>query len=200
MIPQDRSLTPAEKRFRDQKENALRKLGEAEVDDPIRPLVGLINSLSDLYTTSSCSGRISLLVDLGKKPLNYWLGKWHSPASFEEVKGALKRLPERGLVWFKVEPAILHVVARSLEKAKLVMKAARRAGYKRVGLQGLREGRFVVEICDTEQMSVPVAKGGKLLIGEEYLRCLIHLANEKLEKSSEKLKKLEREFKGPARS
>lgn len=178
----------------------MRRLERAELDKPIRSLLDFINSLPDFYTTSSCSGRISLLVDLGKKPLNYWLGKWHSPASFEEVKEALKRLPERGLVWFKVEPAILHVVARSLEKAKLVMKVARRAGYKRVGLQGLREGRFVVEICDTEQMSVPVAEEGKLVIDEEYLRYLIPLANEKFVKSLKKLKRLEREFKGLARS
>ena len=183
-------------RFRSQKEDAIGKLNDAvdsgQADEGILPLLEFINSLEDFYSTSSCSGRVVLLHDLGRKPENSWLGKWHREVDAGEVLDAMKNPPAGGTVLFKYESAILHLVARELEGAKKLLVIAREAGYKRVGLQGLKDERYLVEICDTEKLDVPVIDKGKVLVDEEYVSYLVSLANKKFGKGMEKLKRLEK--------
>jgi len=184
-----------DRRFEMQKLEALHKLREAikkgEVDENALEILNFINSLPDFYTTSSCSGRISLFVELGSKPENYWLGKWHREVSLDEILERLKKLPSKGVIWLRYEPSIFHIVAKSLEKAKKVLEIARSSGYKRAGIQVLKEGRFVVEIADTERIDVPIGENSKLFIQEDYLKHLVRFANEKFRKGSRKLKRLE---------
>jgi len=182
-------------RFRAQKSDAMEKFRQAvnsgRVDEGILPLLEFINSLPKFYSTSSCSGRVTLLHDVDSKPDNSWLGKWHRQVQVDEVLKAMIDPPERGVVLFKYESAILHLVAREPEGAKKLLVIARESGYKRVGIQGLREGRYMVEICDTERIDVPVIEKGKVLVDEEYLKHLVKLANKKFRKGVGKLERLE---------
>ncbi|HIE34044.1 MAG TPA: hypothetical protein EYP86_02760 [Candidatus Altiarchaeales archaeon] len=182
-------------RFRNQKVYAVDKFRNAVreklVDTGITPLLEFINSLEDFYTTSSCAGRISLIRDPGTKTENAWLGKWHSVVKSEDIAQKLKNLPENERIWFKYEPTILHIVSRTVEGAKEILKIARNSGFKRAGIQSLKNGRYVVEICGTDRIDVPVAENGKLLVNEDYIKYLVDLANRKYQRGKKRLKRLE---------
>jgi len=183
-------------RFESQKGEAMKKLSGAvdsgNADQGILPLLEFVNSLEDFYSTSSCSGRVVLLHDLGSKLDSSWLGKWHSEVDADEVLGAMKNPPADGTVRFKYESAILHLVARNLEGAKKLLVITREAGYKRAGIQGLKEGRHLVEICDTGSVDVPVIDNGTFLVEDSYIGYLVNLANKKFQNGMEKLQNLEK--------
>jgi len=176
----------------------MRKLEKAkknrEVDSEIFSLLNFINSMPDFYTTSSCSGRICLLHDVGSKRDDDWLGKWHRQVKFDEVIMALEKIPEKGIVWFKYEPSILHMVARELDGAAEILRIARNFGFKRAGIMALKEGRYMIEICSTERVDTPLAQNGLFLVDKEYIRYLVKLANKQFEKGRKRLKRLETAF------
>jgi len=183
-------------RFRSQKEDAMGKLNDAvdsgRADKGILPLLEFINSLEDFYSTSSCFGRIVLLHDLGNKFDSSWLGKWHREVDAGEVLDAMKNPPAEGTVLFKYESVIMHLVARELEGAKKLLVITREAGYKRAGIQGLNDERYLVEICDTGNVDVPVIDGGRVLVDDKYVSYLVALANRKFGKGMERLSLLEK--------
>jgi tRNA wybutosine-synthesizing protein 3 len=176
----------------------MRKLEKAkkkgEVDPEIVSLLDYLNSLEDFYTTSSCAGRITLLHDVGSKRDNEWLGKWHRPVELEEVMEALKEMPGRGVVWFKYEPSILHIVARRLDGAGKILRTARNHGFKRVGVMALKKERYMIEICSTEKVDAPLAEDGRFLVDREYIKYLIDLADKQFKEGREKLGRLEEGF------
>ena len=186
-------------RFESQKREAMKKLSDAvdsgNADKGILPLLEFINSLEDFYSTSSCSGRVVLLHDMGNKLDSSWLGKWHREVGVDEVLAAMKNPPAGGTVLFKYESAILHLVARDLKGAKKLLVIAREAGYKRAGIQGLNEDRHLVEICDTGSIDVPIIEKGKVLVDDNYMGCLVALANKKFRNGMEKLERLEKNIK-----
>ncbi|ODS35279.1 MAG: hypothetical protein A7315_14810 [Candidatus Altiarchaeales archaeon WOR_SM1_79] len=163
-------------KFELQKENALGKLNKALeeglVDEVMVPILSDINSRETYYTTSSCAGRITLFQDVGSRYDNDFLARWHSPPETNEVLekvADIAKKPPAGIVWFRQEPAILHVVSPDLEGAVRILNIALRCGFKRSGIQVLKPGRFMVELCGTERLDVPVMQNGKLLVGYDYI-------------------------------
>jgi len=69
--------------FLGNKKNALQKLkiarSENKVDIDILPVIDILNSSNEYYTTSSCFGRIVLLElpVIGDKKNAKFIGKWH---------------------------------------------------------------------------------------------------------------------------
>lgn len=179
-------------RFNTQKIQALRKLSaammECRVDERLIAFNGHLNGLTDFFTTSGCSGRICLLDDRGSKMESVFLGRWHDYVEAKDVFDALG-LGE-GLVWFNFEPAILHVVARTLDAAEKLLRIGLESGFKRTGLITLREDRFVVEVLSTERVAVPVSDAGEHLVEVEYIEYLCKLGNKKLSDNHAKLERL----------
>lgn len=179
-------------KFDSWKADALNKyramLNLGDVDSELVPILEHINSLEDYYTTSSCAGRVVLFQDLGSKKDGAFLGKWHSVVGYDDVKSALK--PCRGLVWLKYEPAILHIVARSLDKAKSMIEIGLKAGFKKTGLQVIKPQRYVIEIASTERVDVPVMDDCRTLITEDYFRFIVELSNRKFQGGHVRLKRL----------
>jgi len=62
------------------------------IDGKIKNLCEKINSLEDYFTTSSCSGRIVLMLDEDKKASGLFLKVWHEKINFEELKKELERI------------------------------------------------------------------------------------------------------------
>jgi len=175
--------------FNEDKRKALKKFQEAldknEVDRPIIPLLKLINSLEDFYTTSSCAGRVILLYEFGsrKKDHNFIL-KEHEEINIEKFLN--KDIEElRGRIWLKQEPFIIHIVARSLEKAIEMLNLGLRAGLKHSGIFIFKRERYIIELNGTQHLSVPIFDNGKILISKEYFVYILKLANEKLQKNKE---------------
>ncbi len=163
------------------------KSNKGSVDKPIRDLIDKINSLEDYYTTSSCSGRIIMLTipPSGSKKDSEFLYRTHEQAFEDDIIKVLDSLDEKDPVWFRQEPVILHVAARSLEAASRLLRAARAVGLKRCGLFEV-ENRLMLELMSTEKMDSIVAKRGNILVSDDYVRILVSEANKKLKRTWEK--------------
>jgi tRNA wybutosine-synthesizing protein 3 len=121
------------------------------VDAPIAQLLDALNSHADLFTTSSCSGRISVLAQPTPKPHTSspkpkkkargggWVYISHDPADPDAVvellfsgagggeKGAGDELV------FRFEPMIVAVECRDVSAAASLVAAAIHAGFRESG-------------------------------------------------------------------
>lgn len=178
--------------FQKHKKDFLKKLDKSKkgkIDKEILPLINLINKKPNYYTTSSCSGRIVLLSKKSyKKQETRWLFCSHKKTNFKEIKKALEKIPKTD-VWFRFEPLILHVAAKTIEDAQKLINIARDIGFKRSGIQSTKR-KIVVEVASTEIIDAIIAKKGKLLVTDDYLKVLIQEANKKLKRTRDKIKKL----------
>ncbi|MBW2999414.1 hypothetical protein KY339_01975 [Candidatus Woesearchaeota archaeon] len=163
------------------------KSKKGKVDKEIAGLVKLINKHPDYYTTSSCSGRITLLKKPSeKKHEASWVFVSHEKITFENIKNVLKKLPKEE-VWFMAEPAIFHVSARTIEDAQKIIDLANKSGFKKSGIISARN-KIIVEVKGTERIETLLSKNNKLLLPEDYIKYVINAANKKLEKTRKKLK------------
>lgn len=185
--------------FGEQKEKAmegLRKaLAEDKVDRDIIPLLEKINALDNYFTTSSCSGRISVMEMpyFGDKLNSVWLGKWHREVSVEEVLGAIGK-HKTGQLWFLVRSPILHVAARTMDDAVKLLNLAIGLGFKYSNIKSVSHKKLLVEIRSTERMDVPLGENGELWVYEEYVGRIVKIANAQLRRFKGKLKRLEEEI------
>ena len=183
--------------FDKQKANILKKMHEDDrskkgmIDEDIKTLLNSINSNSDFCTTSSCSGRI-VLIDLRArlKSENEWLLSKHSSINLEEFNLALNK-EKKGIVWFKQEPIILHVMCRDTESAKKFINICQKVGFKQIGV--ISFPRNIVEVMGSETMSLPIYSD-KMLIDDKYKEFIIQEANRKLFLAKEKIGKMELMF------
>lgn len=174
-------------KFELQKKRALEKLHEAiekgEADEPMIDFLEKFNEKEHYYTTSSCAGRIIIFQDLGSKKDSDFIAKWHREIEFSDIVPFLGVLEgKKGIIWLRQEPLILHVVAKDLNHAILILDIAIKSGLKHSGIMVFKDQRYLVEINGTERLDVPIFEE-KILVSEEYLRYLVKLANKKLVKS-----------------
>ncbi len=177
--------------FAEDKRKALRKLAEAmerkEVDEEVIPILTILNSSRNFYTTSSCAGRYQLVEFKFNDSLEMRrIWKKHAKASIEEVLNAVQSFD--GYLMLFVEPPIFHVVARDLEAAHKLMHLAREAGFKRTGIRSYKPERIVIEILSTEFLKMPIGKNG--VIDYDSLKVGIELGNRLLERGKAKLRRL----------
>lgn len=167
--------------FSEQKKQVLSRIDKSkkgEIDDGIKAVVDIINSKSNYYTTSSCSGRIILIQKKSTKKYDCeWILVSHNKIKFDDVKKALLK-PLDYKVWFRQEPMILHVACKTLEDARDFLKLARQV-YKRAGIIS-PSGKIIVEIIGSEFMDTVISKDKKILVSDEYLNILVDEANIKL--------------------
>jgi len=168
-------------------------LRRGEVDEDIIPLLKKINSMENYFTTSSCSGRISVMEmpHFGDKVNARWLGKWHREVEFEEVMEAIRKHRE-GQLWLLVRSPILHVGARTLEDAVKLVNLAVSCGFKYSNIKSISDRKLIVEIRSTERLDAFLGEGGELLVSEDYIRKLVEIANAQLKRFKDKLRKLEK--------
>jgi tRNA wybutosine-synthesizing protein 3 len=165
------------------------KSSKGSIDEEILPVCNAINSIKGFVTTSSCSGRISIVKgDEGEKTKNAWVFKSHCPVTCEEL---LKADLPQGLTLLKMEGAILHIACESISYAESLITAAKESGIKRAGIISIRKNKVMVETIFGESLCLPFSADGKLLISLDYLRFSLEIANKKLKRSREKLKSLE---------
>ncbi len=186
------------KNFDEQKARAMeglrRALEEGKVDEDIITLLEKINALENYFTTSSCSGRISVMEmpHFGDKVNSVWLGKWHREVAVEEVLEAIGR-HEKGQLWFLVRSPILHVGARTLEDAVRLLNLAIGLGFKYSNIKSVSHKKLLVEIRSTERMDVPLGANGELWVSGDYIERIVGIANDQLRRFKRKLKRLEEE-------
>ncbi len=185
-------------KFDKRKEDVLLKLDKSHKsswDEKIADLCNKINSLKDYYTTSSCSGRAVLLIDQDQKESDLFISVYHDKISLKKLKEDLEMaLKKRKNIKFKLEPCILHVNCRSLENAEKICSLGRLAGWKKIGIIGMKNS-FSVELNGTDRLEFPVINENKILTDDDFLKIIVDESNKKLEKSWIKIKKLEKSIK-----
>lgn len=157
-------------------------------DRKIEKLCLRLNKNKDYYTTSSCAGRIILIKNQVKKEKGLFVLRVHDKIKLAELSRILRNLNDD--VDFRQEPCILHVACSSLESANKLLRKAIFSGWKRSGIITAGK-RFILELMSTEHLDVPVVRNGKLIVDSNYLKILVKEANSKLERTWQKIIKLE---------
>ena len=184
-------------------------------DEKILKLCEKINKNKNYYTTSSCSGRILLMVEQEKKGKGLFLKIYHNIIPFKELKRELKKLlmnknsikncndnskimvnkfnqSRNNLnIKFKQEPFIIHIACKDIDYGKKILNLATKIGIKRAGIIGINK-KVVVELNGSEKLEFPIIHNGKLLVDDDFLRLIVKRANNKMKKSWEIIKRLER--------
>ncbi len=170
------------------------KSKKGDVDKFLISLIDDINETENYFTTSSCSGRISIFTinKENKKNTSNWILVSHEKVTFDQILNSLKDLSSE-VVRFKQEPMILHICCRTLENAQNLMYIAHESGLKDSGIISTRK-RFILKIVGSDRIDSPIAVEGKLMVSEEYLKWLTSIVNEKLERVHVRIEKLHETF------
>jgi tRNA wybutosine-synthesizing protein 3 len=192
--------------FANEKKSYLTKLDKSkkgDIDEKIIPLLKRINLDNDLYTTSSCSGRVMLWSGSGKKNETEWIKVSHEliDREFLEVKTSemetlevrTLRVENAGkLVWLRVEPFILHVCCRNLEAAEKFLETVRKV-YKKSCLLST-SNKVIVEVRGSEFIEMPLYENGETLLNRS-LEWLVEMVNKKMVRIWAGMEKMEKSMK-----
>jgi tRNA wybutosine-synthesizing protein 3 len=142
----------------------------------------VFNKPTLLVTTSSCTGRITVVEGLwhwerGESRILY---KTHDPLDVDAItKHSTRAFSEN--IWLKVTGPILHFRTPSLRCASKLLQYARASGFKHSGLLSLNpvEGH-TVEVMSGVQLMVPLRREGVSLVDRSYLKNIASTASEAL--------------------
>ena len=188
--------------FDRQKESALAGVDlsrKGSIDLPIVKLTEVINSHSDTFTLSSCSGRVVLLREapIGqsvRKAGCDWLRVSHEELRPDSVMDSLdtREAGTPGTVVLKFEPFVLHVQCRDVDTARRMCACAVEAGFRNSGITWGRAGKLVMAVRSTHGLEVPITDdAGAELVTREYVAFIVEKANSKLRENFKRIKKFE---------
>lgn len=166
------------------------KSSKGNWDNKIMELCKKINSSENFYTTSSCSGRIAIMINSNKKKSGLFQFISHDLISFENLKNDLLKTKTNQLIKFKQEPCILHIACKNLETANDLYQKAKLVGWKRSGIISWRKN-FILELNSTEKLELPIIENKKILVDDDFLKLIVKIANKNLKKCWEKIGKFE---------
>ncbi|KAI0464699.1 hypothetical protein LJB42_002320 [Komagataella kurtzmanii] len=182
------------------------------IDELCLPIMNSINSHSDMITTSSCSGRVSVFLEGDKKGNSkigakgdggHWLfvthdkrqvSRWWKNIDFACRIEKSNFNPSR-FVLFKFEPLILHVKCRDLTTAQKLYQTAMSCGFRESGI-GVNN---IVGIRISIKLDIPIGylnEEGKcvLLVDENYLEFIDNQAINRFNENESKLNLLHRKI------
>jgi len=167
-------------------------------DEELDGLISLINSHPLMYTTSCCSGRVSLVKVLGgwTKSNARVVGKWHGEVKVEELtKHVKKDLGEGFSLWLLLQPPIIHVACKDLSTAQMLVSKARNSGFKETGIFTVKSSHIMVDIKSSEKMGVPIVLDGEAILSMEKAVKLCEHLNALLKNLKLKIRRLEEALK-----
>ena len=186
--------------FNQYKAKAMEKLEEAKsedlVDEGVIEVLNAFNSHPDIFTTSSCAGRLQLIIlpDIGRKDSVELRKTWHSPVEFEEVKEALDNLdiPPNSIVILQGQSPIFHVSCRTMELAQKFRGIVHSQGWKYSSLITGNEDKWVVEILSASRIDNLLYRDGVIdPPDDDRLKFIIEESNKILVKAQSRLEALE---------
>ncbi|KAK9022971.1 hypothetical protein V6N11_003207 [Hibiscus sabdariffa] len=175
--------------------NEADKSPKGSLDTPIIPLINALNNHLSYFTTSSCSGRISILSQPKPDPISRnptkkkarggtWLFITHDRADPDSVISLLfsdsTKLTQDSELVFRFEPLIIAVECRDLNSAQSLVSLAIACGFRESGITSASK-RVIVGIRCSIRMEVPLGDTQKIMVSEDYVRFLVRVANEKME-------------------
>ncbi|XP_069718200.1 tRNA wybutosine-synthesizing protein 3 homolog isoform X2 [Phaenicophaeus curvirostris] len=162
---------------------------KGRLDERAAPVLRLLNARDPFCTASSCSGRLVLLqggaADINRSEIQKkncaWLMVTHEMCNKDDVMAALEKAT--GDVVLKFEPFVLHVQCQEMQDAQLLHSVAVDSGFRNSGITVGRGGKIMMAVRSTHCLEVPLSHKGKLMVSEEYIEFLIHVANQKMEEN-----------------
>ncbi|XP_048353690.1 tRNA wybutosine-synthesizing protein 3 homolog isoform X3 [Sphaerodactylus townsendi] len=154
--------------FKSWKEQRLSRVDgsrKGSVDEPIAGIVQLLNDQDCFCTTSSCSGRV---VVLEQPPL---CSPTEPTSGFE--------IQKQNCTWLMVTHQIC-----TLEDVHTV---AIEAGFRNSGITVGRKGKIMMAVRSTHCLEVPLSQKGKLMVSEEYVDFVVHVANQKMKENRRRI-------------
>lgn len=182
------------------KKQALGKIDKSNIggiDKKIQKLCNMINKRDDMFTLSSCSGRICLLKrenNSKTKLKNIWIYLTHEIAKFKDLNKSILDYNEKGTLEFRQESIIIHICVLNNDIARELMRIGQQSGFNHCGIISNKRKIVVELVCDIS-INCPIYFE-KLLISDEYLKYLIKQSNFNLKEGWSRAKKLEKEIKG----
>ncbi|MCH2420551.1 MAG: hypothetical protein MK215_01185 [Candidatus Poseidoniia archaeon] len=186
--------------FSQYKSEAMQKLesalSEGLVDEGVISVLNSFNSHPDIFTTSSCAGRIQLIVlpDIGRKDSVELRKKWHRPVEFQDVKDAITNLdvPSNSIVILQGQSPIFHVSCRTMELAQKFRGIVHSQGWKYSSLITGNEDKWVVEVLSANRIDNLLFRNGVIdPPDDERLKFIIEESNKILIKAQARLEALE---------
>lgn len=149
------------------------------LDNDLLPLLLRVNSDKNIYTMSSCSGRIVLSDSTypWSREETSVVFKKHDIVSVEEIENILSKPVVRRL-WINVSGPIIHLSVLKPSYVILLLKLARKAGLKHSGVLSINKYKgYILELMSGIKMTQLLKTPNKILVKPEDLEELIDIVN-----------------------
>ncbi len=171
------------------------EIGYLDVD--LLPLLVLINRDRELYTTSSCSGRITVMdaeYPWEKEEETAIVFKTHAPVKPSELSFLYSKTPYRKF-WIIVNGPIIHIYTANLKLAVKILEQARRVGFKHSGIMHYSRNKGVfLELVTGVYTAQVIRVKNEAIVKPSELPHLVEVVNSTLLEGKERLEKLYREL------
>ncbi len=157
------------------------------IDPDIIPLLTILNDDERFETTSSCSGRITLMSGI-KKGEAIWVYKTHELADADAIFVLLQKLEGSEILRFMYEPFIVHVKCKTFNDVSEMLSLLHTNGFKKSGM--ISGKRLLVEINDTGRIETIL--DNSLTIN--YIKQLVNESNKRQLSTKKRIKLLEELF------
>lgn len=149
------------------------------IDRGILDLLIRFNMDKNIYTKSSCSGRI-VISDTTYPWSREETGvifKKHDYITVDEVIDILNKPIVRNL-WLNVSGPIIHLSVLNGKYARFILSIARNAGFKHSGILSVNRLKgFIIEIVSGVKMSHLLKTSSRIIVDESALPLLVQEAN-----------------------
>ncbi|MEM4082208.1 MAG: hypothetical protein QXD91_00420 [Saccharolobus sp.] len=142
----------------------------------------------DVYTQSSCSGRITIVdAEMAWDRKNSTIVfKNHLGITLQDMLDTLSKRQVHRL-WLIVQGPILHLYAKDMNAAWDILKIAREAGFKHSGILANNKKGILVELRTGIRMVHLLRDSNNENVKEEELDSLVKIANEVLKRGKQKM-------------
>lgn len=197
---------------------------KGEIDRKFQSICGYLNEeRSAYYTTSCCSGRVSVFLseagprkksgflcfvahEIDEIPLNWKIDKFKELIDQQASQYRKSTDKHRNLLlpgelnaenltaYLRFEPLIIHIRAKTLEDAMNLISACRESGLKEVGITSIKTTGALVSVSGTLRLATPLKLDGKWLTDDDTLQRLLKHCRDLMSQNDEKLVELERKI------
>ena len=213
------------KNFSKWKQTQLEKLDlslKGSIDAPIKELVTDINNIDVFCTTSSCSGRVTVVKEeykpsdalrqtdtisqqkmgiqeytdaKSKRKGSGWYLASHDPISSIDILQVLNEV--EGCTKLKFEPFIMHIKCASLNAAYFLQKESIACGFRNTGITLGHQGRQVMlAVRGTLSLEVPLTDfTGKVMVSDDYVHYINNIVTDKFHENSRRTMKFHKSLK-----
>ena len=186
--------------FSQYKSNAMKKLeyalSEGLVDEGVISVINSFNSHPDIFTTSSCAGRIQLIIlpDIGRKDSVQRRKTWHREVTVDDVEGAISEfdIPDNSIVILQAQSPIFHLSCRTMELAIKLRGIVHGQGWKYSSLITGNDEKWNEEILSANRIDNLLFRKGVISPPDkERFNFIIEESNKILVKAQARLEALE---------